>query len=72
MCVEIPIYCPQKDWVSQVQCVLYTFPTGGGGGIRTHGAVKLTLSKRVQLTTMRHLLEKFIEFSNVLTVFYQY
>lgn len=28
----------------------------GGGGIRTHGAVKLTLSKRVQLTAMRHLL----------------
>lgn len=30
-------------------------PSGGGGGIRTHGARRLTLSKRVQLTTMRHL-----------------
>ena len=33
---------------------------GGGGGIRTHEAVKLWFSKPVQLTTMRHLQDQYL------------
>ena len=38
---------------------------GGGEGIRTLEAVRLTLSKRVQLTAMRHLLIKKLVYYNV-------
>ena len=36
------------------------FMLGGGGGIRTHEALRLTLSKRVELSTIRLLPNQYV------------
>ena len=62
----------RREQTSQPQSPAATMPFGhtccGGEGIRTLGSVRITLSKRVQLTTMRHLQ---ISWETLLTIFHK-